>query len=1166
MIRVRKPHDHNLIAISMDSTCLPPTYARQPPDGREITLNYVDLHSSNVNDSKIPPVLCEIFQMPGSVHEDSGVFIDNDSPSPELDFNKGGPNVAVTRIKYKSNASNSSDADTGITSMSSDSMDELDSGPLPNLKFKKQLIARSHNPSSGFPLETAPNGYANSNSNTNSNKSNALFITKSSDMNKSVKERIAMFDLQRSDSLEDNEERKESLKAISKNTSFKSEPPLTQRTLNYELHTQSSTLNGKNDLMSENTSSSLSTADKSKLIGDKQCKDQNNDIGENGSIYNMKNTFMHIKSSSLSTDNTSNSQQQNTTNFQYTGHLQPSYLRFSSLGSTNETSIISNTSPGIGVHKPLLNGSLLSSILETRKQNASKLKGLIIPDIPTTSQSSVSKALPTIFSNTSTSSTLLTSKPEEVCALTHKIVHQSQSQPNVSTNYPSQRQSILSEPPWIASNNASIPKYSPAFKRRQLELPRSLSLLNNMSNNMDSPSNTITGLNANDSQFHFSLSHSKPVIPLMPETAIISKTIDDMNNTSSNISSIEEHLVTNLHEPYRHSSIQRRYSDDLCNNNMNSLKFSLEKRSSADSAIPNIYQGSIPSATKKDMISIQSLTSLTSNNKINNPVKNFSSENKMRPIIMERKSISTNVTPLDTNRSVHRSINNPFTNLSPEQSRDTIEFITKEKLEYLNGNDKSYKSSRGLLLSDYSDDDSSTISHKTSEDSSIRADDSASDTASDSLDHAFNPEFTRPKVFGTQLTVLKNPVESEKISINNDNNAESVKNFRALAEKWEQRSGIESSYQNGKSNPPPLPPKPSASLSRMPPSLMPRTKKLTSNLDSVPLNNNKVNDIINISNNCEEANQMENIFDEIESPIIPFNKKLDLLPDNNSATIGKTANNAITSRSRSVSDICKVFECNGTENSVLKTNKSSTSLSSNKAIQNNSTNIDNMLENEMNDSKSFGDKIQNWSETYVEEIPETQLNINSNTNDLSLNNNKVITDIEKNFDNINNEEESNKIKCSEDKLRSWDKMSENEENILNNHHRMSSIDSIASDSGASTSGMPLKLLGQRTSSVSNLRDSQYGSVTSLASTTSLISPQELQQLIEEANQSLEVGDQTHNIQVVVLHREYKSSGNIGITLAGGSDCETKEITVRFYFEDLRREKIFKLKLFFRSIE
>jgi hypothetical protein len=311
---------------------------------------------------------------------------------------------------------------------------------------------------------------------------------------------------------------------------------------------------------------------------------------------------------------------------------------------------------------------------------------------------------------------------------------------------------------------------------------------------------------------------------------------------------------------------------------------------------------------------------------------------------------------------------------------------------------------------------------------------------------------------------------------------------------------------------------------------------------------------------------MENIFDEIESPIIPFNKKLDLLPDNNSATIGKTANNAITSRSRSVSDICKVFECNGTENSVLKTNKSSTSLSSNKAIQNNSTNIDNMLENEMNDSKSFGDKIQNWSETYVEEIPETQLNINSNTNDLSLNNNKVITDIEKNFDNINNEEESNKIKCSEDKLRSWDKMSENEENILNNHHRMSSIDSIASDSGASTSGMPLKLLGQRTSSVSNLRDSQYGSVTSLASTTSLISPQELQQLIEEANQSLEVGDQTHNIQVVVLHREYKSSGNIGITLAGGSDCETKEITVRFYFEDLRREKIFKLKLFFRSIE
>ena len=117
----------------------------------------------------------------------------------------------------------------------------------------------------------------------------------------------------------------------------------------------------------------------------------------------------------------------------------------------------------------------------------------------------------------------------------------------------------------------------------------------------------------------------------------------------------------------------------------------------------------------------------------------------------------------------------------------------------------------------------------------------------------------------------------------------------------------------------------------------------------------------------------------------------------------------------------------------------------------------------------------------------------------------------------------------------------------NHHNRMSSLDSTASDSGTSNHGtLRDSIMGSRASSISNLKDSQYGSVTSLASTTSLISPQELQQLIDEANQSLEGEDQSGiNILVVVLHREYKSNGNIGITLAGGSDCETKEITVSF---------------------
>lgn len=58
--------------------------------------------------------------------------------------------------------------------------------------------------------------------------------------------------------------------------------------------------------------------------------------------------------------------------------------------------------------------------------------------------------------------------------------------------------------------------------------------------------------------------------------------------------------------------------------------------------------------------------------------------------------------------------------------------------------------------------------------------------------------------------------------------------------------------------------------------------------------------------------------------------------------------------------------------------------------------------------------------------------------------------------------------------------------------------------------------------------------------------QELQQLIDEANQSLEeAGTPSHEVSVVILHREFVG-GSLGITLAGGADYETKEITVSDY--------------------
>lgn len=115
------------------------------------------------------------------------------------------------------------------------------------------------------------------------------------------------------------------------------------------------------------------------------------------------------------------------------------------------------------------------------------------------------------------------------------------------------------------------------------------------------------------------------------------------------------------------------------------------------------------------------------------------------------------------------------------------------------------------------------------------------------------------------------------------------------------------------------------------------------------------------------------------------------------------------------------------------------------------------------------------------------------------------------------------------------------------HKRFSSMDSTASDSGVSTPahyGSTSSLAAPSSGSREH-----FGSVTSLASTSSLISPQELQQLIDEANQSLNEelsssgGSAGHDISVVVLHKD-NLTGSIGITLAGGVDYETKEITVR----------------------
>ncbi|KAG5345462.1 IL16 protein, partial [Acromyrmex charruanus] len=105
---------------------------------------------------------------------------------------------------------------------------------------------------------------------------------------------------------------------------------------------------------------------------------------------------------------------------------------------------------------------------------------------------------------------------------------------------------------------------------------------------------------------------------------------------------------------------------------------------------------------------------------------------------------------------------------------------------------------------------------------------------------------------------------------------------------------------------------------------------------------------------------------------------------------------------------------------------------------------------------------------------------------------------------------------------------QSQQNTSNTHNRFPSLDSSVDENiGAEID-------------TDRCYGEQFGSISSLASSTSLISQQELAQLVEEA--SLEEARGAHDVIVVLLHKE-NPTGSVGITLAGGADCEVKEITV-----------------------
>lgn len=681
---------------------------------------------------------------------------------------------------------------------------------------------------------------------------------------------------------------------------------------------------------------------------------------------------------------------------------------------------------------------ILASMLETTKfGTTSKLKGLVIPDKPKV-PTGVTKTLPVIVSNsTSNAQRALSSSDEEGPV-----------RPKLDRTHSLSSNALLSDALWKSSETTDVPKYSPAFKRRSLQVSKCFEC---------QPAKPAP---AAQNGFQFSLSHSKPVTPVLPETPVMSPqplccgSSSDVrsrsNSTSSSFSSLscngyfndnakknkvdplgrldtllstdsEKHkkqtshstsaaTITNGTATYTQSPLLERYLSSSTYDSKSPESSEGEKRVSrhnsvngscdirnglARTAAPEVDEGS-------DATAVSSQTRTFTDHR--QPPQGISSETNSSPVkeapVIPTKSKSSTLSSefhTETRRSRRASDILPLKESKAKfSSMDDQSWTYQVKRSYF---DPSRRISAG------------SVSNLSIEPQSRDSKESAAEAWQKSL---------RVGQLGQQKTVLKKPIDS----------AESARSFKALAQKWEQRSldaraEISSSSKkeimtNGK-----LPPQPH-------PKFLEGTKKTSV-----------------VPNGNANGNATAEIPVKLRHTKVPASRPVSMFEERDVRRLSADWSDSVPSvylRNSPVEKPTRAYRSN---------RSGAPSLS--------------------------------------------------------------VTDIKKAF-------EGETTKTPPRTLASLRAMRSEQQPPLPEHRRFSSIDS--NDSGHSSTSRE-----------------QYSSMTSLASTSSLISPQELQQLIDEANQSLdEAGAAGHDIHVVILHKESPTSG-VGVTLAGGSDYEAKEITV-----------------------